>query len=79
MSDRSQHCASLLTVIFFKIRVVIPKFRFTRGFGKANFHCVGQISLQMANLDILDLDVTPVMCVERSNNRMSDLLFPSIQ
>jgi len=53
MSDNSQHCASLLSVIFFRIRVAIPKFRFARGFAKATFHYVGQTSLQMAILDIL--------------------------
>jgi hypothetical protein len=53
MLDRSQHCASLLSMIFFRIGIVIPKFRFTRGFGKTTFHCVEQTPLQMANLDIL--------------------------
>jgi hypothetical protein len=56
----------LLSLIFIKHRVVIAKSHiFRRLWYRQLFDCVGQLSVQMGDLDIsvcLDLKVIPVVC-----------------
>jgi hypothetical protein len=66
MSGRNPHYSFLLFVIF-KIRVVIPKFRFSKGFGTGNFSlCETDFFADGKSgyfTVCLDLDVITFMCV----------------